>query len=363
MLALKEMGHEVKVYNLSENLHSGEYEGVNFDTIKFKYKYSFYNSRKYLNSLIECLLPIFSKAEVVFHSEDRISTILAIQNAANSLNVKTVIELNEYPYGFKTRRLDFKFLRWIKQKIFFNYVLPKVNGTIVISKSLELLASKHNNNNIVRLPILSKNIEIGRRIDSNSTPYIFHAGALSENKDGIKSIIKSFNIAQMHLNGDLKLIFTQKMGLPSLINWINKYIKEHNLEDKIIFTGILNDSDLNSYYNNCSLAILNKPYNRQNKYNFPTKLTELTPRRIPLVISETGELKTYFKNGFNAITVKPNDNIAIANAIVKIIKDAKFTSVITDNALQTNKDFFYYKNYSSKLSHFYYVIKVTNFHV
>lgn len=352
MLALKEMGHEVKVYNLSENLHSGVYEGVNFDTVKFKYENSFYNSKKYLNTLKESLLPIFSKADVVFHSEDRISTILVVQEVANLHNIKTVIELNEYPYGFKTRRLDFMFLRWIKQKIFFHYVLPKVSGTIVISKSLESVVKKFNNK-IVRIPILSKNLEIKRRTESSLKPYIFHAGALSERKDGIKSIIESFNIAQIKLDGNLKLIFTQKTALPSLSNWISNFVKKHNLENKIIFTGMLNNSDLNTYYNNCSLAILNKPFNRQNKYNFPTKLTELTPRKIPLIISKTGELTHYFKNGFNAITVDPNDSAAIAKGIIKIINDPIFAMSIADNAFSTNQDFFYYKNYSSTLSNFF----------
>ena len=37
------------------------------------------------------------------------------------------------------------------------------------------------------------------------------------------------------LNGNLKFVFTTKVGLPSLLNWINVFVKKNNLDEYIEF--------------------------------------------------------------------------------------------------------------------------------
>jgi len=352
LLALKESGRNVKVYFFSEKKLKGEYEGILYESIIFKYSNNFINPPQYLKKLKEVLLPIVKECDIFFHSEDRISTILAIQHIADYVNTKTIVELNEYPYGFKTRRLDFYLFRWLKQVLFFQYVIKKVGGVIVISKGLESLALKYNRN-ILRIPILTKYFEINRNPSNSEIPFILHAGALSENKDGIKGVFEAFNLAQKQLNGKLHLIFTIKKGLPSLMKWIEEFIEKNQLNDKIFFKGVLNQLDLNLLYNDCSLAILNKPDNKQNRYNFPTKLTELLPRRIPVIVSNTGELNEYFQNNMNSIMVVGNDKIAISKGIIQIINDRKVTDKISNNALLLSQNTFYYKIYINALNDFF----------
>ncbi len=356
LLALKESGQNVKVYFFSEKKITGEFEGIPYEGINFINTNYFINPPQYLKKLKESLYSIIQESDIFFHSEDRISTILAIQKIADSCQTKTVVELNEYPYGFKTRRLDFYLFRWIKQLFFFQYVIRKIGAVIVISKSLELLIKKYNKN-IIRIPILTKHFEIKRFPHNSQIPFILHAGALSENKDGIKGVFEAFNIAQEQLNGKLHLIFTIKKGLPSLMKWIEEFTAKNQLKDKIFFKGILSNEDLNQLYNNCSLAILNKPDNKQNRHNFPTKLTELLPRKIPVIVSNTGELKEYFQNEINSIMIQGNDKDDIANGIIRIVSDRKLYDKISNNALLLSQSSFYYRVYSNQLNSFFENIK------
>jgi glycosyltransferase involved in cell wall biosynthesis len=352
MLALKEEGHDVKVYFFSNEYVKGDYEGISFESIIFDYKNCFIYSFSYLRLFENALSAIIREAHVFFHSEDRISKIYVIQKIANEFNVKTVLELNEYPYGYKSRRLEFSFLQLIRQKIYFHFILSRVGGVISISESLKVLAGSFNDK-VIRVPILTKYLEIKRSPKAGITPYILHAGALSENKDGIRVVVEAFCIAKHRLNGNLKLVFTVKKGLPELMRWIDDFARVNNLNDSIIFKGIVEKDELDSLYNDCLMAIVNKPNNLQNRHNFPTKLAELLPRRIPVIISSTGELKFYFRNNDNCLLVKPNNIDEISDGIVQIAKNVHIRNKISKNALRTSQEKFYYKNYSNMLSNFF----------
>ena len=352
MLALKEEGNDVKVFFFSNESLKGEYEGIPYESIEFDYKNYFIFPRSYLKLFRNALYSIIREADVFFHSEDRISTILSIQKVAQELNVRTVIELNEFPYSFKSSRRQIRFLQFIRYKFFFKYVLPKVGGVIAISKNLHELAKKYHNE-VIRVPILTKHLVIKRTPSAVKIPYILHAGALSENKDGIKAIVEAYNIAQRELNGNLNLVFTVKNGLPSLIVWLEEYTKKNNLQGKIIFKGIVEKEELDRLYNDCLLAIINKPSNLQNNHNFPTKLTELLPRKIPVIVSNTGELNYYFENKVNAIVVEANNINKISEGILQIATDKNLADKISSNGLTLSQNKFYYRNYSRLLSSFF----------
>lgn len=359
MLALQEAGHEVMVLGMSNELGKGEYEGIPYVYIPVPQESRLFYSSTYLKHFADTLEPWLKECDVFFHSEDRNSLILSIQRLANKWRVATVLEINEYPYGFKTRRLDTWLLRWVKQRYFFRRVLPQVGGAIVISAALRN-ATQKKNRNILLLPVLTKTWEIDRVANSSAEKIILHAGTLSDTKDGIKAMLMAFNVASKQLNSPLKFVFTSKVGMPGLIAWINKFIANNGLEERVVFTGIVSGDELHELYNRCSLAIVNKPLNLQNIHNFPTKLTQLIPRRIPLIISKSGELARYFKDDVHAVMVEPNNVEEIAKGIIKILEDDKFVSNITTQALGLCQREFYYKRHAQSLSEFFSALKNRN---
>lgn len=352
-LALK--GTIVKIVMPTNKLKAdGIFEGIPYSYVKTTNQ-SRFNKLKLANEYAEICGSLSKNCDVLFTTIRDNTFLKKIISTVHKNDGKIAVELNENPYSFRTSRLDSQFSRYIKRKYFLTKLIPKLDGVIVISLALVNLVSKYKKDNtiIVKIPILSGTKEIKRSNMYSGIPYILHAGALSESKDGIKAMLEAFALAHKRLDANLKFIFTTKIGLPSLLNWINTFIKQNNLEKFIEFKGIVPKEELDELYNNCALAIVNKPSNPQNDYNFPTKLTELLPRMIPLIISKTGELGYYFEDGLNAFIIEANNVNQIAEKIIHIQNNPNKVMQLTQNGKQLAINKFYFMNQSSNLLSFF----------
>ena len=360
MKALQYQGAEVEVVMPTEKLEiDGIFEDIPFSFIKVS-KQNRFNRKKIVNEHAAICSELAMKCDVVFTCGVNNSNLKLIANSVHRSKCKIAIEVNENPYSIFGSRLDTKVGLLLQRLIFLNFSLKKPDGIIVISKLLFELISHHKRNDsvIVQIPILSGKNMIKREIKHVEIPYILHAGALSEQKDGIKAMLQAFAVAHKKLNRNLKFIFTNKVGFPSLLNWINKFVADNGLENYVEFKGMISKDDLDELYNNCSLTIVNKPSNAQNDFNFPTKLTEILPREIPLIISKTGELKNYFFDKKNAFLVEANNVEQISNQIIYIMTHPVETAQITQNGrLLAEKEFFYLNHSENLYSFFKQVVK------
>ncbi len=320
------------------------------------------NSERVNNLIfIEIVKDLSQKCDVVFTSLANDGWVKKYSKGVRSVGGKIVFEMNEAPHSIIASRKDFKFILAIKRWIFLNFVVKRIDGFIVISRSLEDLLKRYMapNTRVTRVPILTNNtFFFNPDRFFNESKVILHAGSLSEQKDGIKCMLLGYNSAQKKINNNIKFYFTQKNGFPGLISWISNFIDKNKLHLKIEFTGMLERRALNELYNKCTLAILNKPINIQNQYNFSTKLTELIPRGIPLIVSKTGEHNYYFKHNYNCYLVEPNNQEEIAEGIVKIINNPEYGHMIAKNALQLIDSDFYYLNHASNLYDFFVKVKM-----
>lgn len=356
MKALQSKGAEVEIVIAStEKKEDGIHEGIPYSFVKVINKRSIFNERKVVKEFSSIFFDLAKRSDVVFTSEDTNYSIRELTKSVHAAGGKIVIELSENPYSIKGGRRNIKLLMYLNRKLFLNRTLPKVDGVITISHTLSDLVEKYKGKNVsfVRVPILSGKPEIIKHKNYTGVPYILHAGALSEQKDGIKAMLESFSIAHKRLGGNLRFIFTCKTGFPSLLAWIDNFIQKNGLKEDIEFKGLIPKEELNELYNNCSLAIVNKPSNFQNDYNFPTKLTELLPREIPVIISRTGELTHYFLDNVNAYMVNANNVEQMADKIVYIITCPEEAAKVAHNGKCLAENEFHYQNHADKLSDFF----------
>ena len=356
MKALQLEGANVEIVMPSrEEKEGGMHENIPYSYVKVDSTRSRFSNRKVIQEYAEIFSTLAKRCNVVFTSEDRNYAILKLSKSVHAAGGKIVIELNENPYSIFSSRIDTRLFLNLKRWIFLHKILPKVDGIITISRALSDLVSKYKAEHaaLVRIPVLSGEKEIKRSNLYKGVPYILHAGALSEQKDGVKAMLNSFKIAHHKLNGNLKFIFTSKYGFPSLITWIDKFIQKNGLTNAIEFKGIVSKEELETLYENCSLAILNKPSNPQNDFNFPTKLSELLPRSIPIIATATGELSFYFKDNVNAFLVEANNSELIADKIIYIISNPKEAEIVGANGRALAEKEFYYLNIADDLYKFY----------
>lgn len=350
---LKSLYHEnipVKIFIPSSGYEYGVYEGIPFEKILIPIN-SFMSKFLYLYHIKNLTRKLGFDYDILFTNAKDNFLINVIRNGLRNTNCKLVLEINENPYSFKASRLDFVLFRKIQRLIFFKYTLKKINGAITITDALYNLLKKNCDQkiHILVLPILTElNSDYNRNYKSN-IPFILHAGSFSENKDGIKAMMKAFLIAHKHLNGNIKFLFTYSTALPSIKIWFKKFIRINNLTNSVSILGIVSNDKLNDLYQKCSLAIVNKPHNEQNAYNFPSKISSLITRKVPLIVSKTGILPNYFIDGYNSCLVDPDNHIQISNCILKILKDKQFSEYIADNAFKLAENDFNYLTHSYKL--------------
>jgi len=359
MKALLFAGVEVEVFMISSNPHP---DGV-FEGVPFRYEIM-QSSRRQVNAFRKELASIFARkaqeCDVIFTSEDKSSIITELCRAVHSVNGKIVIELNENPYTIISSRKDFRIVNYLKRFYFIYSTLKNVDGVISISRALHDLAMKHVRAGVpvARIPILShvKSV-VPDQSPMPCSKFILHAGSLSEQKDGIKAMIKSFHLANSRLNDKHKLVFTSTTAFPKLKKWIVRFIEENGLEKQVIFTGYLEEHIMKKYFDNTFLAIINKPENSQNMFNFPTKLTELLPRGVPCIISKTGELNHFFTDKVNCYMVEPDSWQEIADKIIEIVNNPDLAKMVGQSGRELCEREFFFESHANSLKNFYSQVK------
>lgn len=207
----------------------------------------------------------------------------------------------------------------------YKHLFPRCDGFIAISESLSAVAKQYCSKRalVVKIPILVdfKKYEMDDASKDAPYPYIFHAGTLTESKDGILGMIEAFCIASGQIGTDLHFISTGNVKKSPHCEQIMSIIEKYNKEDKVIFTGYIDEDQLSHYLSEASLTIINKYPTLQNEYCFSTKLGEYLAASKPVIITNVGEAVNWLQDGSDSVIV-PHSNIhALSSAIVEILKD------------------------------------------
>jgi glycosyltransferase involved in cell wall biosynthesis len=298
------------------------------------------------------------KCDVVFlYGFGGVSTLL-IATMAYFAGVKIFLEINEKPgtpYG--NRLTEIKAFKFISTKITeFSYRF--IDGFVVISSALEDYVKPIANKDakILKVPII---IDLERNDGSIAapgafTPYILHAGALSDRKDGISEVVEAFAIACKAMNRQLHFYFTSKVAPLYLTDHIQNVINKNDLHKNIHFQGDISEEQLLSYQKYCSMVIINKFKNEQNLYNFPTKLGEYLALERPVITTAIGEMGKYLKDGENAFVVPLNNVRAIADKILYVLQNPSHSAKIGTAGKKTAAEHFNYIIHGKRLADFFF---------
>ncbi|MBQ6062291.1 MAG: glycosyltransferase [Prevotella sp.] len=269
---------------------------------------------------------------------------------------KFVRELCELPYGTGKETPT-----TIKKKYYtLNKQFPMCDGIIAISDTLMTLAKKHASNNchIIKIPILVDfdHYYLEDRSSEVTIPYIFHSGTLYEQKDGILGMLEAFGKATQKLENNIHFISTGTPNKSPHYHDIERIIKEYHLEDKVTFTGYLNNEQLKDYLSKASLVIINKYPNQQNTYCFSTKLGEYLAAGKPVIITKVGEAMNWLKDGDSAFIIEPNNTNILVNAIADAFNNSETRKRIGENGQRVCQTSFDYRQYGKELQHFFQTI-------
>lgn len=320
----------------------------------------------YINSFLQPFFAFFEvirqdkKAKLLFVYGFNWDSLLSIRIAAWIKGQKMIIEINEKPgtcYG--NRITELSIVKNFNRILLTRLALPLIDGFVVISEQLKdyLVPFQGKHTKVLKVPILIDPAipETDLSVENIPLlkPFLLHAGALSERKDGIIGVFEAFTIANQKLDRKLHFYLTDKMAPSEVKQRIEKIIKENHLEDNVHFVNRLAEQELLIYQQQCSLLILNKPDNEQNWYNFPTKLGEYLRLGKAVIYTPVGEMTNYLKDGINAFEVPVDRPDLLAEKIVFVIENPEQVLPVAELGASLAQNEFNYREQGKRLKMFF----------
>jgi len=260
-----------------------------------------------------------------------------------------ISELCELPYGTGSESA----MTIMQRNYAYKKLFPQYDGIIAISEALVEEARMHcpTSTVILKIPILVdyENYNIPDKTLSANYPYIFHAGTLYEQKDGILGMIEAFGIAHRQTKLPIHFVLTGSLDKSPHEEAIKAIISKYSIGDYVHFLGYISSEELREYLAKASLVIINKYPTQQNKYCFSTKLGEYMAAGKPLIITRVGEAMNWLTDGYDSMMVDPNDVSQLSDTILKAFSDITSLRIIGENAKKSCQCFFDYRNYSASL--------------
>ena len=169
--------------------------------------------------------------------------------------------------------------------------------------------------------------------------YIAYCGNVSNNKDGVDILIKSFALV-CKKRPDIKLYIIGKTPSQTEASDNLRLIKSLGIEERIVFTGVVSSGQMPQLLKDAVVLALARPDNLQAKYGFPTKLGEYLLTENPVVVTSVGDIPLFLKDGVSALLSEPSNVEMFAEKLLWALENPGEASVIGKAGAAVAAEFF-----------------------
>jgi len=245
------------------------------------------------------------------------NTIVAIP-ATRFLKVKTVISERNSPEHFDGK--------WIT-KILSRWLMKYGDGFVFQTEEAMMFHSKrvHNKGTVIFNPLFIK--DYPERSPEKKEKCVVTAGRLAEQKNH-KLLLQAFSTIKPLFPEYRLLIY----GDGPLKSALLEYSESLGISDVVDFPG--NVEDLHSRIVNASCFVLSSDYE-----GMPNALIEAMALGIPCISTDCpcGGPKCLIENWKNGVLVPVGDSINLADAMIKVLSDAKLQEELSSNAYEIRR--------------------------
>lgn len=314
----------------NKNLKNLEVSGI-FEKVPFEYtapntirneKFIVRRVHNFIGTIKVGQILIKEKPDIVVTASFSIFFYVYLKLVSLIHSFKLIREKNEVDY-LKEEDIN------LTKRLLLKFIYSLFDGIIVITK--QLLYNILNDLNIVKknliVPVLISNRNQNKVQSIKKT--IVYTGTYLERKDGIITILNAFAILKTK-HPEYKLTLTGSPQRSSDYHKIMKIIETKDLQKHIDFTGYLSEEELQKTLLSATMLILAKPENRQNRYNFPTKIGEYLLSGRPVIATKVGVVADLLEDHKNIIFTE-NTITDILNKIEFVINNPEFSNQIGEN--------------------------------
>jgi glycosyltransferase involved in cell wall biosynthesis len=233
------------------------------------------------------------------------------------IKIKVVGEINEYPISIiKNKRKQIVF-----NKIFiYPWLFSRIDGYSIISDQLiSFFKGFVRRKIIVKIPMTVDFNRFSERTLNEHGNYIFYAGSLSQDKDGIIHLLNAFSKFTLIAN-EVNLIICGDGSKKDKELFMNT-IKQLNIHDNVKYLGLINRNDIPGLVLNAMICVLPRPNSVQAQGGFPTKLGEYLASGKPVIVTDVGDIPKYLKNDEAFIISNKDIESELYDAFIEIKTD------------------------------------------
>ena len=244
-------------------------------------------------------------------------------------------------------------LSTIQRIVFDTWIYRMYDGMIIITDNLIKYFQKYKRRNavITKLPITVDMKRFSNYTINSNVKYVAYCGSLIFDKDGVDILIKAFSRLKTKY-AELKLYIIGDTNDHSVILKLNDLIRKTNLENDVIFLGYQTGDNLVNLLCNSSVLALARPNSKQAEAGFPTKLGEYMATSKPVVVTETGEITHYLKDGENSFIAKPGSIEDFYEKLYEVFSDYERALKVGRNGREVAEKYFSYTSHMNKLNYF-----------
>jgi glycosyltransferase involved in cell wall biosynthesis len=218
----------------------------------------------------------------------------------------------------QARRFSSKF----KRIIFYSFsimqgvVSKRMDRVITVSKSSanDVMRIFHVPESKVRIVHNGIDTDVFKKVDSieKEPNRIIMVGNTEDRKKGIVYLLKAMQLLKDDM--DVKLTIVDRIGEHT--KYAPRLVRELGLEDRVTFTGRLSTEELVRRYSTAEVAVTASLYE-----GFGLPCAEAMSCGTPVIATKAGALPEVVGNGSAGILVPPEDSVALAGAIKRLLAD------------------------------------------
>ncbi|WP_018248101.1 glycosyltransferase family 4 protein [Orenia marismortui] len=259
---------------------------------------------------------------------------------------KVIVTIYDMVYKLFPETMTKKNYRWLEKGL--QRSINRADKIITISKSakkdiMKYLAIDEEKIEIIYpgidYELYSSELKVGKAKELREKynipkNFILYLGTLEPRKN-IGRIIDAYAKYQQQAKGDISLVLAGKKGW--MYQEIFDKVKEYSLEDKVVFTGYVNEIDKPAIYKMSKLFIFPSLYE-----GFGMPVLEAMASATPVITSNISSLPEVV--GEAALLVDPYDINDISNVIKQILEDKKLQLRMTEQGLKQSAKFSWQKS-------------------
>ena len=229
--------------------------------------------------------------------------------------------------------------------------IPKLDGLFLITPALREMyindfGADPEKTILLNMIVDQKRFENLPKLEPSNT--VSYCGILSEFKDGVSVLIKSFaKVINKHSEYKLRLIGPFENAATE--HKLRTLVQDLNITDKVEFTGPVSPETMPSLLKASKILALARPDNIQAKYGFATKIGEYLMTGRPAVITRVGAVEDYLIDRENCILANPDDTNDFAEKLMWTIENYEVTEKIGERGKEAVVKNFDSENESEKI--------------